>query len=121
MEEELLAEFKKALDSLGIEAALMAYSGNKYPYMTYEYFETGVTHEDGGTTGELLCEIWGRQTYKELIDIKEKLKGFFKQKNIMVGNNVYHFDYDSSEPEETGDAELKKRKVIITTKYWKGA
>lgn len=121
MENELLAEFKKALDSLGIEAAFRLYAGNKYPYMTYEYFETDVTHEDGGTTGELLCEIWSRQTYKELIDIKEKLKGFFKQKNIMVGNNVYHFDYANSTPDETGDAELKKLQVSIATKYWKGA
>lgn len=121
MEEELLAEFKKALDSLGIEAAFMVYAGKKYPYMTYEYYETGVTHEDGGTTGELLCEIWSKTTFTELTNIKEKLKAFFKEKNILVGNNVYHFDYASSTPDETGDGTLKKRQVSISTKYWKGA
>lgn len=121
MENELLATFKGALDSLSIESAFRAYSGNKYPYMTYEYYETNVTHEDGGTTGELLCEIWSRNTFEELIDIKEKLKEFFKHKNIKVGNNMYHFDYASSTPEDTGDASLKKIQVSITTRYWKGA
>ena len=121
VEEELLAVFKDALDKLSIESAYMVYAGDTYPYMTYEYYETGVTHEDGGTSGELLCEIWSRGTFAELIDIKNKLKEFFKQKNIMVGNNVYHFDYASSVPDDTGDAELKKRQVSITTRYWKGA
>ena len=121
MEIELLAAFKRALDSLGIEGAFRVYAGNKYPYMTYDYFETATTHEDGGTTGELLCEIWTRNTFEELIDIKEKLKNYFEQKNILVGNNVYHFDYVSSTPEDTGDAALKKLQVSIMTKYWKGA
>ena len=121
MELTLLTEFKKALDSLSIESAFRVYAGDKYPYMTFEYYETDVTHEDGGTTGELLCEIWTRNTFAELIDIKEKLKDYFKQKNIMVGNDVYHFDYVSSTPEDTGDSELKKIQVNIMTKYWKGA
>lgn len=121
MEIELLTAFKNALDSLGIESAFRVYAGTQYPYMTYEYYETNVTHEDGGTDGELLCEIWSRNTFAELIEIKEKLKEFFKQKNIKVGNNMYHFDYVSSTPEDTGDAELKKIQVNITTRYWKGA
>lgn len=121
MENEMLAEFKKALDSLGVNAAFRVYTGKEYPYMTYEYYETGVTHEDGGTIGELLCEIWGKKTFAELIEVKEKLKEFFKQKNIVVGNNVYHFDYASSTPDDTGDAALKKLQVSISTKYWKGA
>ncbi len=121
MELELLAAFKSALDSLGVEAAFRAYTGDKYPYLTYEYYETDTTHEDGGTKGEMLCEIWTRNTFAELIDIKEKLKGFFKQRNIKVNNNVYHFDYVSSTPEDTGDAELKKLQVNIAIRYWKGA
>ena len=121
MENELLAAFKRALDSLGVEAAFRVYSGKKYPYMTYEYYETGTTPEDGGTTGELLCEIWTRKKFEELIDIKERLKKHFEDKNIAVGNNMYHFNYESSTPEDTGDAELKKLQVNITTKYWKGA
>ena len=121
MELELLTAFKSELDSLSIESAFRLYAGDIYPYMTYEYYETNVTHEDGGTTGELLCEIWTRNTFAELIDIKDRLKEHFKQKNIMVGNNVYHFDYVSSTPEDTGDAELKKVQVNIITKYWKGA
>lgn len=121
MEMELLGAFKSALDSLGINAAFRTYAGSTYPYMTYEYFETDTTHEDGGTTGELLCEIWTRNTFAELIDIKEKLKNYFKQLNIVIDGNVCHFDYASSSPEETGDAELKKLQVSIATKYWKGA
>lgn len=121
MEIELLTAFKEALDSLGIEASFRTYAGKKYPYMTYEYTETNTTHEDGSTDGDLLCEIWTRGTFAELIGIKEKLKDYFKQKNIKVGNNVYHFDYASSTPEDTGDSELKKLQVSITTKYWRGA
>lgn len=121
MELELLAAFKSALDSLDIEGAFRVYTGDKYPYLTYEYYETNVTHEDGRTDGELLCEIWSRNTFAELIGIKEKLKEHFKQLNIKVGNNVYHFDYASSTPEDTGDAELKKIQVSIATRYWKGA
>lgn len=121
METKMLAAFKSALDSLGINAAFRVYKGTKYPYMTYEYYETGTTHEDGGTTGELLCEIWTRGTFAELIGIKEKLKDFFKQKNIKVDEGICHFDYASSTPDETGDSELKKLQVSITTKYWKGA
>ena len=116
-----MAETPVKLDSLSIESALRVYAGDKYPYMTYEYYETNVTNEDGGTDGELLCEIWTRNSFAELIDIKEKLKDYFKQKNIMVDNNVCHFDYVSSTPEDTGDAELKKLQVNIMTKYWKGA
>lgn len=121
MENELLKAFQTALNSLGVEVRFRTYKGAKYPYMTYEYYETNVTHEDGRTDGELLCEIWTRNKFEELIDIKEKLKEFFKQKNIMIGNNVYHFDYASSTPDETGDAELKKLQVGIATHYWKGA
>ncbi len=121
MKKTLLAEFKKALDSLSIESAYRVYSGDKYPYLTYEYHKTGVTREDGGITGEFFCEIWTRNTFEELEDIDELLEDYFKQINIKVNNNVYHFDYDSSTPDETGDAELKKLQVIITTKYWKGA
>lgn len=121
MEKVLLAEFKKALDGLKIESAFRTYAGKKYPYLTYEYFENDTTHEDGRTQGELLCEIWTRKQYAELIDIKEKLKEFFKQKNIKVDNNVYHYDYASSSPEDTGDSELKKLQVSISVNYWKGA
>lgn len=121
MEKELLATFKDALDSLDINAAFRVYKGKTYPYMTYEYYETGVSHEDGGTNGEFLCEIWTRKEFAELIDIKEKLKQHFKQLNILVGNNAYHFDYVSSAPDETGDSELQKLQVNIATKYWKGA
>ncbi len=120
MSKVLLAQFKKALDSLGIESALLVYAGKKYPYMTYEYTETDVTHEDGGTAGEILCEIWTRNTFAELVDVQEKLKKYFKQKNISVNNDVYHFDYATCSFEETGDSELKKMQVSITTKFWKG-
>lgn len=118
MEEELLEAFQSELVKLGINGALSTYKGTEYPYLTYEYFENDVTHEDGGTGGELLCEMWTRGELADLIRIKEQLKKHFKQLNIKVGNNVYHFDYASATPEETGDAELKKLQVNITTKYW---
>ena len=118
MEDVLLATFQSELVKLGINGALSVYKGTEYPYLTYEYFENDVTHEDGSTGGELLCEMWTRGTFEELIGIKEQLKKHFKQLFIKVGNNVYYFDYAGSTPEETGDAELKKRQVNITTKYW---
>lgn len=121
MKNRLLTAFKSALDYLGITSAYRRYSGDKYPYLTYEYFVTNVSHEDGGTDGELFCEIWTRGTLAELDDIDEKLKDYFKQKNIKVDNDVIHFDYATSTPEDTGDSELKKLQVTITTKYWKGA
>ena len=118
METELLEAFQSELVKLGISGAFRLYKGTEYPYLTYEYFETNVTHEDGGTDGELLCEIWTRGLFADLVGIKEKLKKHFKQLFIKVGNNVYYFDYASATPDETGDAELKKLQVNITTKYW---
>lgn len=121
MEEELLAVFKDQLDSLGINAEYRVYTGKKYPYLTYEYQETEVTPEDGGTAGEFFCEIWTRNTFLELIQIKEKIKKHFTQLNITVGNNVYHLDYTDSMPDETGEEALKKLQVRVATKFWKGA
>lgn len=118
MEDVLLTTFQSELVALGIDGAFRLYKGTKYPYLTYEYFENNVTHEDGGTEGELLCEIWTRGAFADLIGIKEKLKKHFKQLFIKVGNNVYYFDFASASPDETGDAELKKLQVNITTKYW---
>lgn len=118
METELLEAFQSELVKLGINGAFRLYKGTEYPYLTYEYYETNVTHEDGGTDGDLLCEIWTRGAFADLIGIKEQLKKHFKQLNIKVGNNVYHFDYASATPDETGDAELKKLQVNITTKIW---
>lgn len=120
MEQILLATFKKGLDDLEINAAFRTYKGKQYPYLTYEYLEYGTTHEDGGTQGEMLCEIWTRGKFEELTDIKEKLKRLFKETTIIVDGNAYYFDYANSTPEKTGDKELKKLKVSINTKYFIG-
>ena len=121
MKNKLLTVFKSALNDLGITSAYMRYSGDKYPYLTYEYLVTNVSHEDGSTDGELFCEAWTRGTYAELDAIDEKLKEYFKQLNVKVDNGVIHFDYATSTPEDDEDGELKKLQITITTKYWKGA
>ena len=118
---KLLTAFKSALDYLGITSAYKRYAGDKYPYLTYEYFITNVSREDGSTDGELVCEIWTRGTFAELDDIDAKLEDYFKQRNIQVDNDVIHFDYATSTPEDDEDGELKKLQISITTKYWKGA
>lgn len=121
MKNELLTAFKRGLDSLGVAGAYMRYSGDKYPYLTYEYFVTNVSHEDGSTDGELLCEVWTRGMYAELDAIDEKLKEYFKKLFVNVDKGVIYFDYATSTPEDDEDGELKKLQITITTKYWKGA
>ena len=121
MKNKLLTVFKSALNGLGITSAYRRYSGDKYPYLTYEYFVTNVSNEDGSTDGELLCEVWTRGTYAELDAIDEKLKEYFKKLFVNVDNGVIYFDYATSTPEDEEDGELKKLQITITTKIWKGA
>lgn len=121
MKNNLLTVFKSALDGLGITSAYNRYSGDKYPYLTYEYIVTNVSREDGSTDGELLCECWTRGTYAELDAIDDKLEAHFKKLFVKVDNGVIYFDYATSTPEDDEDGELKKLQITITTKYWKGA
>lgn len=121
MKTKLLTAFKSELKKLGIEAAHRVYKGKTYPYLTYEYATTFVAPEYGGTTGELLCEVWTRGKFADLTGIDEKMQAHFQQLNIKTSDGVCHFDYMSSTPEDTGDSELKKLQIIVATQYWKGA
>ncbi|MBQ5929952.1 MAG: hypothetical protein IIX02_04080 [Clostridia bacterium] len=121
MKNEVLTAFTSALDSLSVENAYMRYSGDKYPYLTFEYIVTNVSREDGSTDGEMFCEAWTRGTYAELDDIDQKLKDYFNKLFVKVDKGIIYFDYATSTPEDDEDGELKKLQISITTKYWKGA
>lgn len=121
MKNELLTAFKRALNNLGVESAYRRYSGDKYPYLTYEYIVTNVSREDGSTDGELFCEAWTRGTYAELDAIDEKLENHFKKLFVKVDKGIIYFDYATSTPDDDEDGELKKLQISITTKIWKGA
>jgi len=117
----ILEVFSTEMQSMGINYSFMQAEKAAYPYFTGEYRETDYSCEDAHTEGELIVEGWTRNSYGELLTIKDKIKEHFADFRTLQDGFAVSINYDTAYPILTGEAELKKIQIILSTKEFKGA
>ncbi len=93
-----------------------------YPYVTGEYFEYDYRYEGNQTIGEILLEAWTRGTEQELLDIKDKIKGRFKNYQVATSENgvamSFCINYLNKAPRKAEVEGLKKLEIRLQINYW---
>lgn len=121
MEKLVPMAFAAEMKALNLNYAFMEWREKViYPYFTGEYYENDFTFEDNSTGGEILVEGWTRGTWGELLDICEKIKKHFANYSTVIDDTAISITYLNAAPIRTGDIELKKIQIRLSTKTWKG-
>lgn len=119
---EILEIINKEMSGLGVEYYYLYNTAEtvKYPYVTGEYTELGYTAEDGSNSGDLLFEIWNRDTIEPIVQVLEKIKDHFRDYRATTTSKTVHISYVNAAPLRTGDENLNKYEVHLDVNYWEG-
>lgn len=121
MENLVPMAFAAEMKALNINYAFMEWRDKViYPYFTGEYYENDFIFEDSSTGGEILLEGWTRGTWAELYELSDKIKTHFANFTTIIENTAISITFLNAEPVRTGDIELKKIQIRLSTKAWKG-
>lgn len=114
----------RAMEEMGIEYALAVYEGNPivYPYFVGEYQEFESTTSDGLHESTFILTGWGRGSWLELENAKEKIAKYFGRvsaKTVILDNGSgVAVSFQDSQIVPTGDAELKRIQINLNVKEW---
>lgn len=91
-----------------------------YPYITAEYTESDYSYEDNSNRGDMLLEVWNRDSNLELISLNQTIKNHFRDLRVVLDNVVAHISYANSTPIRTNDVNLNKIEIHLDITYWEG-
>ena len=123
MTQAALKVIADGMRELGLDYAFMRQEKDpSYPYYTGEYQEQPPLYENGMTESTFIITGFGRGTWLELENDKEKVENYFNKvsgKTVMTaeGAAVAVF-YSHSLVVPTLDAELKKIQINLDVKEW---
>ena len=122
MEEKLLGLiYNEMVNVLGLNYEYMEYTGPlKYPYITGEHYTTYYDIATGRLEGELLLEVWNRGKELDLIKVHDKIQSHFKKLIKYQDNMGFCIAYKNKQSSRTGDMDLKKIQIYLSTYTWKG-
>ena len=114
----------RAMKEMGIEYALVEYKKKPvvYPYFVGEYQEFEATTSDGLHESTFILTGWGRGSWLELENAKEKIAEYFGRvsaKTVILDNGSgVAVSFSDSQIVPTGDAELKRIQINLNVKEW---
>ena len=124
MSKQVLKMVSNAMEALGLEYGYVTYRKKPimYPYFVGEYSETEGFTESGLQEGSFTLNGFTRGEWLTLEDARERIENYFNKisgRIVMVedGSAVAIF-YANSLVIPTGDAELKRIQINLTTKEW---
>ena len=122
MEEKLLGFiYNEMVNVLGLNYEYMEYTGPlKYPYITGEHYTTYYDIATGRLEGKLLLEVWNRGKELDLIKIHDKIQSHFKKLVKYQDKTGFCIAYKNKQSARTGDMDLKKIQIYLSTYVWKG-
>ena len=94
-----------------------------YPYVVGSFTETEYRFEDGCTLGALTLDAWARgaNANEKLLDVKNKIKRAFSDRQSVQDGKAFFIRYGGSFPTQTGEEELSKITITLFTYEWEGA
>lgn len=122
MEEKLLGFIdNEMINVLKLNYEYMEYTEDlKYPYITGEHYTTYYDIATGRLEGELLLEVWNRGNELDLIKVHDKIQNHFKKLIKYQDKIGFCITYKNKQSARTGDMDLKKIQIYLSTYTWKG-
>ena len=120
---DLLKVFAEAMNELNINYDFMEWKTTPvpYPYFVGQYFIDNYVAESGLTEGQILLVGWDRNnSFKNLVDIDNKVKKHFREFRKMVNNTSMNINYFQSNSEYAESNDLRKIEIRLDFSLWEG-
>lgn len=120
---DLLKVFAEAMNELNINYDFMEWKTTPvpYPYFVGQYFIDNYVAESGLTEGQILLVGWDRNnSFKNLVDIDNKVKHYFREYKKVVNNKSMNINYFQSNSEYAESNNLRKIEIRLDFSLWEG-
>lgn len=120
---DVLKVFAEAMNELNINYDFMEWKTTPvpYPYFVGQYFIDNYVSESGLTEGQILLIGWDRNnSFKNLVDIDNKVKKHFREFRKMINNKSMNINYFQSNSEYAESNDLRKIEIRLDFSLWEG-
>lgn len=118
---ELLGFMAEQIEQLSIPYEFGEWTGKvSYPYFVGSYDENEIRLEDGYTGGIFTLDGWSRGSKIPLVEISDKIKEKFKDLRAVRDGTAFFITSPTSQMIPTGEEDLYRISITLTTNEWKG-
>lgn len=118
---ELLGFMAEQIEQLSIPYEFGEWTEKvSYPYFVGSYDENEIRLEDGYTGGIFTLDGWSRGSKILLVEISDKIKEKFKDLRAVRNGTAFFITSPTSQMIPTGEEDLYRISITLTTNEWKG-